>query len=381
MECCTRTGYNHINESIYQNQYLELNMNTTLLTEIATFVAALAGLILIHEFGHFMAARLMKIEVEEFGLGFPPRLATLFTWKGTRFSLNWIPLGGFVRPKGENDPSIPDGLAAANPWKRLFVLFAGPFANLLVGAVLIMMIISQVGVAITDQVQIVEVVPNTPASAAGLLPGDLIVEIGGIPVRSTAVLHDAIYANLDQPIELLYSRDGTTETVILTPRSKPPEGQGAIGIVMGNPTRQVSLLAAIPMSASAVFEQGRQLLAFPVRMIRGQTSPEECRLVGLKGMFDIYQEVRQSEPIPSIPRSVTIMSFFATISISLGVLNLLPIPALDGGRILFTLPEIILRRRIPPKYENAINLVSFALLLVLLLFVNLQDFLNPITLP
>ena len=356
-------------------------MNTTLLTEIATFVAALAGLILIHELGHFLAARLMKIEVEEFGLGFPPRLATLFTWKETRFSLNWIPLGGFVRPKGENDPSIPGGMAAANPWKRLFVLFAGPFANLLVGVVLITMIISQVGVAITDQVQISEVVPNTPASAAGLLPGDLILEVGGVPVRSTAGLHDAIYANLDQPIKLLYSRDGETGAVILTPRSKPPEGQGAIGIVMGNPTRQVSLFAAIPMSASAVFEQGRQLLAFPVRMIRGQTSPEEGRLVGLKGMFDIYQEVRQSEPLPTIPRSVTIMSFFATISISLGVLNLLPIPALDGGRILFTLPEIILRRRIPPKYENAINLVSFALLLVLLLFVNLQDFLNPITLP
>lgn len=356
-------------------------MNTILLTEIVTFVAALAGLILIHELGHFLAARMMKIEVEEFGLGFPPRLATLFTWKGTRFSLNWIPLGGFVRPKGENDPSIPDGLAAANPWKRLFVLVAGPFANLLVGAVLITMIINQVGVSVADQVQIVEVVPNTPASAAGLLPGDLIVEVDGVPVKSTAVLHDAIYANLDQSIKLLYSRDGEIGAVILTPRSKPPEGQGAIGIVMGNPTRQVSVFAAIPYGASAVFEQGRQLLAFPVRMIRGQTSPEEGRLVGLKGMFDIYQEVRQSDPLPSIPRSVTIMSFFATISISLGVLNLLPIPALDGGRILFTLPEIILRRRIPPKYENAINLVSFALLLVLLLFVNLQDFLNPITLP
>lgn len=356
-------------------------MNTTLLTEIVTFVAALAGLILIHELGHFLAARLMKIEVEEFGLGFPPRLVTLFTWKETRFSLNWIPLGGFVRPKGENDPSIPGGLAAANPWKRLFVLGAGPFANLLVGAVLITMIISQVGVPIADQVQILEVVPNTPASAAGLLAGDLILEVGGVRVKSTAGLHDAIYSNLDQPVELVYSRAGTTGSVILTPRSKPPEGQGAIGITMGNPTRQVSLLAAIPMSASAVFEQGRQLLAFPVRMIRGQTSPEEGRLVGLKGMFDIYQEVRQSEPLPSIPQSVTIMSFFATISISLGVLNLLPIPALDGGRILFTLPEIILRRRIPPRYENAINLVSFALLIGLLLFVNLQDFLNPISLP
>ena len=356
-------------------------MNTTLLTEIATFVAALAGLILIHEFGHFVAARLMKIEVEEFGLGFPPRLATLFTWKGTRFSLNWIPLGGFVRPKGENDPNIPGGLAAANPWKRLFVLFAGPFANLLVGIVLISMIINQVGVAVTDQVQILEVLPNTPAAAAGLLAGDLLIEVDGVPVKSTTGLHDAIYASLDQPINLMYSRDGKKSEATLTPRSNPPAGQGAIGIVMGNPTRQVSLFAAIPLGVSATFEQGRQLLAFPVRMIRGQIAPEEGRLVGLKGMFDIYQEVRQSEPTLTIPRSVNIMSFFAMISISLGVLNLLPIPALDGGRILFTLPEIIIRRRIPPKYENAINLVSFALLLMLLLFINLQDFLNPVSLP
>src|SRR5512139_4113501 len=170
-------------------------MNTTFLTEIVTFVAALAGLILIHEFGHFLAARMMNIEVEEFGLGFPPRLATLFTWKGTRFSLNWIPLGGFVRPKGENDPSIPDGLAAANPWKRLCVYFAGPFANLLIGVVLITMIISQVGVSVPDQVQILEVIPNTPAAAAGLLAGDLILETDGVPVKSTTGLHDAIYAN------------------------------------------------------------------------------------------------------------------------------------------------------------------------------------------
>jgi regulator of sigma E protease len=150
---------------------------------------------------------------------------------------------------------------------------------------------------------------------------------------------------------------------------------------MGNPTRQVGLFAALPMGTAAVFEQGRQLLAFPVRMIQGQIAPEEGRLVGLKGMFDIYQEVRQTEPTLDIPRGVNIMAFFATISISLGVLNLLPIPALDGGRILFTLPEIILRRRIPPQYENVINMVSFALLLVLLLFINLQDFINPVTLP
>jgi regulator of sigma E protease len=116
-------------------------------------------------------------------------------------------------------------------------------------------------------------------------------------------------------------------------------------------------------------------------MIRGDVSPEEGRFVGFKGMFDIYQEVRQSEPGPIVPAGVQVLGFFATITISLGILNLLPIPALDGGRILFVLPEIVIGRRIPQEYENVINLVSFALLLVLLLYINLQDFVNPIELP
>src|SRR5687767_6161854 len=99
-------------------------MNETLLT-LLVFILAFGGMVIIHEFGHFIVARLCKIEVEEFGIGLPtPGALTLFTWQGTRFTLNWLPLGGFVRPKGENDPTVPGGLAAANPWARLAVLFA-----------------------------------------------------------------------------------------------------------------------------------------------------------------------------------------------------------------------------------------------------------------
>src|SRR4030065_2480745 len=97
--------------------------------QLFIFIVGLAALILIHEFGHFIAARLLKVEVEEFGIGFPPRLVKLFEHKGTIFSLNWIPLGGFVRPKGADDPSIPGGLAAASPCVRLGVLFAGSVLN------------------------------------------------------------------------------------------------------------------------------------------------------------------------------------------------------------------------------------------------------------
>src|SRR5574339_323826 len=121
-------------------------MNETILTWIV-FILAFGGIVLIHEFGHFMAARLVKVEVEEFGIGLPtPGAITLFTWQGTRFTLNWLPFGGFVRPKGENDPTIEGGLAAANPWKRLFVLVAGPLMNLLTAVIIYSFVFNNAGV-------------------------------------------------------------------------------------------------------------------------------------------------------------------------------------------------------------------------------------------
>lgn len=356
-------------------------MDIRLLVDILQFAGALAALIFIHELGHFIAARLLKIEVEEFGLGLPPRLLTLFTVGGTRFTLNSIPLGGFVRPKGENDPNIPGGLAAASPWVRLGVLVAGPIANLLIGVLLYAVIFSKIGFPVLDQVQIIEVMPNSPAEQAGLRPGDLILKVNDQEIKSTRSLSENIYSHLDEPIQLTYSRQGQQVTVTLVPRSQPPEGEGAIGIVMSNPTRKVNVLTAIPTGVVAVYHHSREILTFPIRMIQGQISPQEGRLVGLKGMFDLYQNIQESQPPPNVPQEINILGFFATITISLGLLNLLPIPALDGGRIMFALPEIVLRRRIPPQYENAINLVSFALLLMLLLFINLQDFVNPLTLP
>src|SRR5512143_1564592 len=127
-------------------------MNETLLTWIV-FIFAFGFMVLIHEFGHFIAARLCGIEVDEFGIGLPtPGALTLFTWQGTRFTLNWLPLGGFVRPKGENDPSVEGGLAAASPWKRLIVLFAGPFMNLLLAVLIYSVIFIRVGVPDTKHV-------------------------------------------------------------------------------------------------------------------------------------------------------------------------------------------------------------------------------------
>jgi regulator of sigma E protease len=120
-------------------------MNTSLLGGII-FVVVFAGIILIHELGHFVAARLLGINVEEFGFGLPPRLVKLFQWKGTDFTLNWIPLGGFNKLKGEDDPDIPGGMAAARPWKRILVLVAGVAMNLLTAVLVYTVLFSQVGI-------------------------------------------------------------------------------------------------------------------------------------------------------------------------------------------------------------------------------------------
>jgi regulator of sigma E protease len=357
-------------------------MSINFLVGLVEFVLALVALIILHEFGHFIAARLLNIDVEEFGLGFPPRVATLFTAWGTKFTLNALPLGGFVRPKGENDPEVPGGLAAANPWKRLVVLFAGPAMNLLIGVILYAVIFAQIGAPDYSKVQVVGVSPDSPAASAGLQPGDILKSLNNTPIQSMVALQDAINNTLDKPATLTYERSGQDHQVTITPRSQRPNGQGPIGITMENPIHSISFFQAIPAGVDSVARYSRLLLTIPVQMIQGSAPADQGRLVGLKGMFDIYQEARSGAVgVPGIPSWVNILGFFSSITISLGLLNLVPFPALDGGRIFFTLPEIILRRRIPVQYENLINLVGFALLLLLMIYINLQDFISPLTLP
>jgi regulator of sigma E protease len=337
--------------------------------QLFEFIIGLAALIFIHELGHFIAARLLNVEVEEFGIGFPPRAVKLFEHKGTVFSLNWIPLGGFVKPKGENDPSIEGGLAAATPWVRLGVLFAGPLMNILVGILLGILLFYTLGDRVQDKVLVAGVTAGSPAAEAGLMPDDLFISVNNEKIDSVTKLQDLIAKNLGKPVQIVVQRGGEQVEVTLVPRLEPPEGEGPMGVALDNPTRPVSLLTASYRGAYAAFENVRGILMLPVRLLSGDAAPQEGRLVGYKGMFDIYQRIESP------------LWFFMMISISLGIMNLLPIPALDGGRILLTLPEIIIRRRVPVKYENAIHLVGFAVLLLLLIYINLQDFINPIQLP
>jgi regulator of sigma E protease len=346
--------------------------------DLLIFAAILALLILGHEFGHFLAARWRKVAVTEFGVGFPPRLATMFRAGGTRFTLNAIPLGGFVRPAGEDDPSIPGGLAGSSKSTRALVLLAGPTANILLG-ILAFTAAYKFAAPDPQRVLITAVAPQSPAESAGLRPGDLIESLDGEAVNGIDALRQATSQKLDQLVTLVVLRDGVEVAIQLTPRSNPPPDQGAFGITVGNPTRASSWGESVGFGLSSTAAQVENLVLLPSRLVRGDVAPDEARVSGLKGMYDMFAWAGAIDR--NAQRPFLTLNLVGIISIGLAIANLLPLPALDGGRLAFVAFEAIFGRRISPRYEGMAHAIGFLFLLILMAYINLQDFTHPIVLP
>lgn len=348
------------------------------MNDLLLFVFILGSLIIGHEFGHFLLARARGVHVEEFGLGFPPRLLTLFSAGGTRFTLNLIPLGGFVRPAGEDDPTVPGGLAGSSKRTRAMVLLAGPAANLVLG---FLAFTAAFKFASPDptRVLVTQVAAGSPAEAAGLLPGDIILSLNGQPVTGFEVLQKGITQSLDRPVELGIQRQDSSLSVRLTPRSDHPDTEGPIGILLGNPTRNVGWFPAMGFGAQAIFLQIDNLIHLPARLIQGQIAPEQARVSGLKGMYDML--VWAGEIDRNAQRPFVTLTLIGVISVGLAMANLLPIPALDGGRLVFVAYEAVFHQRIAARYEGLAHAIGFLLLLLLMAYVNVQDFAHPIELP
>jgi len=358
------------------------------------FIIALGGMIFLHELGHFIAARWAKVDVEEFGFGLPSyKLATLFTWQGTAFTIHALPLGGFVRLKGENDPNVPGGFGIANPWKRLVVLFAGPVMNLLTAIVVFSFLISSEGVPVPGSIKIDSISQSSPAQEAGIQTGDIILAINGQSVTEIDAAIAAIKENLDKPVDLLIDRNGGQITLTATPLSSRTRSEGALGVGLGYPTRPATFVESISGGFTITGIQAATIVYLPIALIQGVIAPEDARFIGFKGIYNMFDvavaedvSTRQeaaaetTSPGPSKPTNWT-LNLIGVLSISLGVMNLFPIPALDGGRILFTLPEILFRKRIPAEWENTVNGIAMLLLIGLMLYVNVMDFVNPVQIP
>lgn len=361
------------------------NIGNTALT-ILEFVVAFGALIFFHEFGHFLFARLNKIEVEEFGFGYPPRMVKLFKAGGTEFTLNWIPFGGFCRMKGEaGETAEPGSFAAAKPGSRLVTLLGGPVINLLLGLLIIAFLFSRTGAPDFSKVAVAGIEPGSPAAASDLAIGDIIYELNHTQITSMEALSAEISRNLGQEIEIILQRDGKQITTTVIPRKEYPENQGPLGITIMNPVYDINFIQALPLAFTTTIDQGVQLIMLPVKLISGQIAPSDARMISVKGIYDIYAQVQtidkaEAQVNPEMAGLNTLW-FLAIISIALGFTNLLPIPALDGGRILFLLPELLFKKKIKPELEGRINAIFYALLITLMIALVINDIVNPVVLP
>ncbi len=349
-----------------------------MLITVIAFLGVLAVLIVAHELGHFVTAKAFRVKVEEFGLGFPPRLLSIRRG-GTRYSLNAIPLGGFVKMAGEEDPKVPGSLASKSIGARLLVLSAGSLMNALLPILLFSIAFMVPHNLVTEPVVVGKVVPNSPAARAGIESGDVILSINETPVHNFNDLRRNVYLNLGKKVTLLIKHsDSTTEDVSLIPRWKLPEGQG-IGIYPDVEAARLNRTVvsqhypfwkAIPMGVGACIEA---FVIFKNGILSMIIGAAPVAVTGPVGIAQITGEVARAGISP-------LLEFAAFLSINLALINIFPLPALDGGRIVFVLLEWVRRgKRIPPKKEGLIHLIGFAMLMAVILLLTYRDIIRIIT--
>lgn len=366
---------------------------------ILIFVVLLGALVFVHELGHFLTAIRNGIRVDEFGFGFPPRLFGVvkdetsgkykIVWGSkdmpsgkTVYSLNWIPLGGFVKIAGEDghDTTDPESFASKSAWIRIKVLGAGVFMNFFFAWLLISVVLmlglpqpidqSDHGKYPNAKIQILGIAKGAPAETMGLKMGDELVAINGNAVTSLEQVSEAIKSHKGQSIAIEVDRFGQSLTLSGVPRVDAPATEGALGISFSE-TAVVSYpwYQAFYEGAKATYNITIAILQAFGKMIASLWSTEEVAL-DVTGPVGIVYLTKQMSDL-GLPY---LLQFAALLSINLGIINILPIPALDGGRILFVLIERLKGSPVSRKIEGMIHQVGFILLLLLMLFVTIRDF-------
>lgn len=360
------------------------------------FLVMLAVLVLVHELGHFLTARALGIAVEEFGIGFPPRARVLFERKGVKYTLNWLPIGGFVRFGGEGETLYGAGgsLAAAAPWKKILVLLAGPVMNLFLAYLIYSGLLFANGVPVVENgepkllpgVTITNVIPNTPSAAAGFQANDLLLSLDGTPVQGntsddiTNVIRSIAQANNGNTIQAVVSRDGTDETLQVTPGpwTDASGGEHAVGFGFGyNARLEIQSIGVFGALVAGVEKTWNILVGFVGALgqllagLIGFGQAPQGGVTGVVGMARGTGEVIERYGFTGFSE------WMALISLNLFLFNLLPIPALDGSHIMFALVQIVRGgKRIPPEKEAMVHAIGFAMLMGLMVIVTVSDVAN-----
>lgn len=347
---------------------------------IPVFALVLMTAVFVHELGHFIMAKLAGVKVEEFAIGFPPRLFS-FKKGETIYAINLLPLGGYCKMQGEEDPTEPRSLARAPKRWRTGILLAGVTMNLIFAIVIFTAAYMSGAPNATGEVQVASLLPNSPAVTAGLQPGDIIVRFNNTAIQSPEQLINAVAASGGKSSELVIKRDNQERTITLTPQFNQDEQRYLIGFV---PQLKVEKYEPTPYPIDQAFTLGLkstwnviyQTISIPKMLIQGQLTPAEARPVGLPGIAQMTAD--------AATYSVNtgwwwpVLSLAGLLNVGLAVANILPLPALDGGRLLFVLIEALRGRRISPEKEGLVHLIGFGVLLTLMIVVMAFDITSPI---
>lgn len=342
-----------------------------MLTAIISFIIIFTGIIMAHELGHFVAAKLSGVKVEEFGIGYPPRIFGIKRGE-TIYSINWLPIGGFTKMSGEEDPSATRSLASKSCAKRALVLGAGAIVNALLPFILFSAAYMLPHDIVSHQISIQEVNVNSPAENAGFMPGDTILAINGKNIANYGDFRRYVEMNLGKEITIhVQTEHGTQENRIVAPRWKPPEGQGRIGIVVAIDEdseevvhRSEPFFKSISMGVRETFEM---VLLYKNALLGMFIGDSTAQLTGPVGIAQMTGEIAQYGISP-------LLELAGFLSLSLAIMNLLPLPALDGGRLTFVFIEWIRRgKRVSPQTEGKVHFVGFVMLLGLMLILTFQD--------
>lgn len=352
------------------------------LSTIIIFLLVLGVIVFVHELGHFATAKFFGVKVEEFGLGFPPKI--FGKKKGeTEYTVNWIPLGGFVKIAGEDGENRDDprSFGAKPVWQRAIILSAGVLMNFLLAAVLFSAVFmsdfptdvtgipdSEIPAGSEIFVQVTEVASGSPAEESGIKPEDKIIKAGDVEVNKVEDLQDYTKENAGKNIEITIDRDGEIIQKEVFSRADT-DGQGAIGVSL---IRGAIISYSFFESIKEGFIYTANITVFIFKYLSQTvwelifTGGTTADVSGPVGMVSMTQQAAEMGLL-------VLLRFMALISVNLAVINILPLPALDGGRIFFLLIEKVKKSPVSPELEAKIHNAGFMLLMLLMLIVTFKD--------